>query len=354
LLDEADFHGAKLGHSLFGCAVSGPIKLVGPFPPGLRCTWLRRAFFSRAQLQGAQLAFAQLQGAWLDAAQLQGAKLNFAQLQGATLDGAQLQGATLDGAQLQGASLQSANLQGARFLEAKLQGASLFAARLQGAWFADARLQGAELDWAQLRGASLTATQVWHARGHPNLDLAVLSKIDADTAPWKKPETFGEWRTSVVNVVFPPGPLSAGASWRRDRLMEALARLDPAAEKQSEKLLDSNFWKQAQSSQPQEEDFWSKRSELLADLGCSAGSGLYVARGLIGNLEFNDYLQPDATKFGRERMRQLFINRLHKGRSDPAACPGVKGFTDEDWANLSKLSPDSRPDRDEKGEEKWR
>src|SRR5262249_43593152 len=39
-------------------------------------------------------------------------------------------------------------------------------------------------------------------------------------------------------------------------------------------------------------------------------------------------------------------DRLYEGKSDPTACPGVKGFTDDDWASLSKLSSDSRPDRD--------
>jgi len=32
--------------------------------------------------------------------------------------------------------------------------------------------------------------------------------------------------------------------------------------------------------------------------------------------------------------RKLFTDRLLKGKSDPTACPGVRGFTDTDWAEL--------------------
>ena len=30
-------------------------------------------------------------------------------------------------------------------------------------------------------------------------------------------------------------------------------------------------------------------------------------------------------------------DRLRRGKADPKTCPGVKGFTEEDWAQLDEL-----------------
>ena len=90
-------------------------------------------------------------------------------------------------------------------------------------------------------------------------------------------------------------------------------------------VLDANFWKTAYLSQPQGEEMKRRRGAFLADLACSSGSAPYVARGLLRNQRVNS------------TGGQLFADRLHKGKSDPTACPGVNGFTEEDWAELSKL-----------------
>jgi putative ABC transport system substrate-binding protein len=101
---------------------------------------------------------------------------------------------------------------------------------------------------------------------------------------------------------------------------------------------------EALSALPQGEEREKQLAAFLIDLGCSSDGAPYVARGLIRNL----LLQSTGSQIA------AVVDRFYKGKSNPTACLGVNGFTDKDWADLSKLSPDSRPDRDEKGEEKWR
>jgi len=331
-LRKADFSGAQLqgarlsgelqGASFLGAQLQGA-DLIGA---------LQGASLTGAQLQGARLS-GELQGASFLGAQLQGADLIGA-LQGASLTGAQLQGARLSG-ELQGASLIRAQLQGADLSGAQLQGADLSEAQLQGASLHRAELQGARLSGAQLQGAWLVNVLVWRASGTPNLYLADFPDIDIHQKPWKDDETFGEWRDAIANSV-PAGPLRA-------RVIEQLAVLDPTGKKESKDLLDQRYWERAHSSQPQGEEFWGKRAMFLADLACSGRGRLadlwwgdstpYVARGVLQNLqsrEFKEFLDAGA--------RKLFTDRLLEGKSDSTACPGVRGFTDTDWADLSKLT----------------
>ena len=282
---------------------------------------LRLAVLNFADLRKADFTGAQLQGASLEGAQLQGASLEEAQLQNARLSTAQLQGARLHGAQLQGASLALASLQGAWLDRAQLQGASLDRAQLQGASLNEAQLQGASLNEAQLQGASLKEARVWRAFGTPNLYLADLRNIDAHQKPWKDNETFGEWRDAIAN-----------RGWLRDDLIGQLAVLDPAGKNEPENLLDQGYWDRAHSSQPQGEEVRRNRAKFLADLACMGDSAPYVARGLFHNLMLKG--DPELLDAGGLK---LFTDQLLKGKSDPTTCPGVRDFTDTDWAELSEL-----------------
>jgi len=272
---------------------------------------LRLAVLNFADLRKADFTGAQLQGASLEGAQLQGASLEEAQLQNARLSTAQLQGARLHGAQLQGASLALASLQGVWLNEAQLQGALLLSAQLQRAWLDEAQLQGASLNWAR----------VWRAFGTPNLYLADLRNIDAHQKPWKDNETFGEWRDAIAN-----------RGWLRDDLIGQLAVLDPAGKNEPENLLDQGYWDRAHSSQPQGEEVRRNRAKFLADLACMGDSAPYVARGLFHNLMLKG--DPELLDAGGLK---LFTDQLLKGKSDPTTCPGVRDFTDTDWAELSEL-----------------
>jgi hypothetical protein len=171
-----------------------------------------------------------------------------------------------------------------------------------------AELQGASLRRAQLQGASLVGAQLQGAHGTPNVDLTRLWNIDATTR--LSQEKLEERANSI------PRP-------QRDSFL-----LDLASPK--EDVLDQNFWDNAHSSQLQGEEGQRKRAEFLANLACSSRDS-YVARGLLRNFRFD---------VGVVQLRQLLADRLLKAKSDPTACPGVNGFTDEDWADVSKLSPD--------------
>jgi len=64
-----------------------------------------------------------------------------------------------------------------------------------------------------------------------------------------------------------------------------------------------------------------KRAKFLAYLACWDDSAPYVARGLL------QILQPKDSQFLDADGRKLFTDRLLKGKSDPTACPEVRGFT---------------------------
>jgi len=290
---------------------------------------LRKVDFFGADMRGASLMWAQLQGASLIASQLQGANLTWAQLQGASLIASQLQGASLAGAQLQGANLTATYLQGATLNEAQLQGAELNVVRLQGATLNEAQLQGASLTRAQLQGASLAGAQLQGAslyraqlqdtRGTPgDIDLTDLREIDVIT------RLSEEELEKIANTI--PRP-------QRDSFLRQLTTAKDA--------LDPKFWDNARSSLLLDEKIGRKRAVFLANLACSEPDVLYIAaphlaRGLLHIL----IIDKDDTESLDVSARQLFADRLRKGKSDPAACPGVKGFTEEDWSNLSKLSTD--------------
>jgi uncharacterized protein YjbI with pentapeptide repeats len=320
-LRKADFTGADLQGAWLDQAQLQGASLSGTQLQGARLNW--------AQLQGARLSGARLRGAWLEHAQLQGARLDYAQLQGAFLAVTQLQGAWLGQAQLQGARLDYAQLQGALLLGAQLQGAWLDQAQLQGASLKGAQLQGASLKGAQLQGAMLANVLVWRAFGTANLYLAYLSNIEAHQEPWKDDETFGQWRDAIANSV-PAGRF-------RDEVIDRLAVLDPG-KKEPEDVLDQRYWDRAHSSQPQGEAVRGMRAMFLADLACLGDSAPYVAGALIRNLNLiRNFKQKGDPELLDASGLKLFTDRLSKGKSDPDTCPGARGLTHTDWADLSKL-----------------
>jgi Pentapeptide repeats (8 copies) len=70
-----------------------------------------------------------------------------------------------------------------------------------------------------------------------------------------------------------------------------------------------------------------------ANLACSRESTPYVARGLFGNGRLKDV-----------ETRLTVANRMTKGKFDPAACPGVVRFNDEDWAFIDRLRRRANPE----------
>jgi uncharacterized protein YjbI with pentapeptide repeats len=275
---------------------------------------LRKADFTGAILNAARVQGAKLQGARLVSTRLQGAELQMAELQGAALFMARLEGAKLMGAKLQGADLRSVRLQGANLMWAELQGVELQSAELQGANIEQAQLQGALLSEAQLQGASLNKGFLWLVRGTPKIGLTDLGNFDMDTAPWKDADsTFDQWQNTVLKWL------------TADEKDLFLKQFKP--EWKSEELIPADFWKDALSTPPQGEQRKAKLAEFLANLACYSGSSPYVARGLLRN----GRMEATGTQI------VTVAEKLRKGKSDETACPGVKGFTDQDWGWLDKL-----------------
>ena len=78
-------------------------------------------------------------------------------------------------------------------------------------------------------------------------------------------------------------------------------------------------------------------SKEIAELACTGASyryssvqlAPYVARGLMRN----------GILAAEEVDLPTIAARMRSGREKIANCPGVEGFTDQDWAELDKLSP---------------
>jgi hypothetical protein len=315
-LRKADFTGAKLNQAALGHA-----KLQGAH---FGCATTGRGSGSCAELQGPSLGGAQLQGANLRYAGLQGVDLGGAQLQGVDLYLAQLQGVDLGGAQLQGANLQYAGLQGVDLRFAGLQGADLIAAHLQGADLDYAQLQGADVSRSEIQGASFGNVRAWRVIRERHSVLTSLRQIDFDRCdpnekPWtdqgKERQSFTEWRDLIVKQI-PVGEL-------RNRAEHRLSRVDPNSKLKviNREICDSN------GMPPRDEETTSELATFLADLACSNSSAPYVARGLLQNGRIWDTKSHVAA----------IVDKLRKGKSDPATCPGVVGFIDKDWTHLDEL-----------------
>jgi hypothetical protein len=186
------------------------------------------------------------------------------------------------------------------------------------------------LDGAQLQGASIANARVWRARGAPEIDLTDFDNVDPSTKPWEQQDvtasTFSTWRDGILNTI-----LSRG---HRGDAKKRLSALDPAPESEPKASINAQLWKEASSRSPQSKE---RTAAFFADLACSRNAAPYVARGLLRNGRIK------AT--GPEIV--AVAARLREGKSDQAACPGVKDLTDEDWASLDALvatAPKPAPD----------
>ena len=169
--------------------------------------------------------------------------------------------------------------------------------------------------------------QGFGARGGPEIDLTDLDGVDLETKPWEQhhvtPSTFSVWRENILKAIRYP-----------DGTRERLSALDPAPENEPKNSSNPEFWKKTSPAPPQSKD---RTVALLTDLACSSNGAPYVARGLLRNGRM------EAT--GSEIT--AVAARLRKGKSDQAACFGVKGLADEDWASFDALvaaAPKPAPD----------
>jgi uncharacterized protein YjbI with pentapeptide repeats len=324
-LTEAQLQGADLRHAQLQHA-------------NLSGAQLQRANLEGAQLQGASLFNVNSRAANLGAARLWGAVLTRAQLQGAYFGSARLEGAIFDDAQLQGASLLDAHLQGADLDHAQLQGADLFGAHLQGANLNYAQLQGTELSSADLTDSSFDRAFVFRTRvGDANLSSSLIRAVRADQV--KLNETRG---MGVIEPLIAPDVeawIAAATEFARETdkadVTAQFARLRPNFQDDAQEPTWLGMQEASIALDPDGAHHRERLAALLGDLACNRDGAPYIARGLVGLLDLE--LPSQLAELGDqlERVRK----RMKDGREKPESCPGVAGFTEEDWRALEALRP---------------
>ena len=362
-LDEADLGGGELLYAQLQGAYLSSAKLQGT---NLRHAHLQGAHLRRAQLQSGDLSNANLQGADLSNAQLQGADLSEAQLQGADLSNAQLQGADLSEAQLQGADLGYALLYGASLEGAELQGASLKNEELQGADLRRAQLQGVDLGGAGLQGADLSQADLADSEfdgafvfrtniAAANLPAAGVRSVHTDEVMAGEKSVFPPERLTPADVeAWIAAATEFADGGEKARIIRRFARLkpiQPTEEDASDEAKWAELAKQSLALDPDGAQHRRRLADRLGDLACAGEGAPYVARGLVRkSVVFNSgRLAALGKSFGsiRARMEESrknpghdsLLGRLKKWLVGAHTCPGVDGFTEDDWRQLEAIKP---------------
>ncbi len=268
-------------------------------------------------------------------AQLQDANVQFARLQGAELTGAQSQSADLSDAQLQGADLKGAQLPGADLRYAQLQGANLTDAQLQGADLRDAQLQGADLAQAALADAELNSAFFWRSNvADAHLSTAAVRFIRADQVykddNWNvrplTPSDVEAWISTATKFA----PESNNADIRA-----RFARLRSDFRENEQEPTWSGIEEASVALDPDRENHRQRLGGLLGQLACAPDGAPDVARSLMGRGEAGGDARLASLGDQLESVRKL----MKEGRTNPNACKGVVGFSDEDWRRLDALAP---------------
>ncbi len=86
---------------------------------------------------------------------------------------------------------------------------------------------------------------------------------------------------------------------------------------------------------PDGTQYRGRLANTLNDLACDPDGAPYVARSLVGHPD--QFIPGRLAELGDqlERVRK----RMKDGREKPESCPGVAGFTEEDWRALEALRP---------------
>jgi uncharacterized protein YjbI with pentapeptide repeats len=336
---------------------------------------LRGASFYGAAMQEADLSLARLDGAVLNGAHLQGASLLGARLHGASLLGAQFNGADLRGAQLWGAQFAASNLEGALLNSAQLQGVDLFDAflpgadlrfaQLQGVDFSGAWLPGAQFDNAQLQGAHFGTAVIADSEFNQSFvyradvmdaDLATVSMrgVRADAAKLRYNEGSVSALTSTDILPLTSADVDRwtaeatefAAETQRRYILARFARLQPSFRTPEQDAADQLMWNDLEKrSLPLDPDATQHRRRLaiiLGDLACKPEGAPYVARLLVAA---HTFLAADSTPRSVARLASLGDQldsvraRMKAARKEPAKCPGVAGFTEDDWRRLDAIKP---------------
>jgi Pentapeptide repeats (8 copies) len=222
-------------------------------------------------------------------------------------------------------------LQDADLSLAEFQGANLGAAQLQGADLSRAQLQGADLYNAEVADSNLAEAFVFRTNiGGVDFSTAVIPSIHANQV--KLNESGEVERLAQSDITAWIEAVSKFATEEATKERFARLKLGPGFQTPAEDVADVTKWTElTKESRASDLDGYSKRlGEALAELICDDQGAPDVARGLIryGRLgALGDQLNSIRT-------------RIKEGRGDPDTCPGVAGFTEDDWKLLDALIPD--------------
>jgi uncharacterized protein YjbI with pentapeptide repeats len=355
-LQRAELEGAQLPTARLGGADLEGADLHAATLSGADLTFAKLTYarLIGAELQSATLAGSALQGTWLNNSHIEGANLSGARLEAADLSGAHLEGANLVGARLRGSAMRETHLLGAFLEQANLEGANLAYADLEGADLAVANLHGAQLKSTQLQGANLAGVD----GSESEFDEPFVYRTNVESTSFRG-AIIRSPRASAL-VIIPKQPLLSSVTDEQPQSLsdevvanwlDAATKFAPEANKLSIHLrlnhLESNFqtieqdradgekWRSlaevSNSPDSSSPAYRTWLARVLGDWVCASEGAPFVAEGLTFN-------QRDRLAALGEQLTAV-RERMEEGRNNPSKCPGVAGFTEDNWRALESIKP---------------
>ena len=220
-----------------------------------------------------------------------------------------------------------------------MQGAVLLGAHMQGADLHNAQLQGADLHGADLSDSKLEKTFVFRADiGGTNLATAAIRDVLDDKV--KPGENSGTGPLSQPDV---DAWIALATQFAADKrsIVERFARLKPGFQVDARVPTWPGMQEASFALDPDRAIYRGRLTDRLGDLACDADGAPDVARGLIGRPDIDQRFGGRLAALGDQL--DVVRNRMREARKNAEKCPGVAGFTGEDWRRLDALKGDTTP-----------
>jgi hypothetical protein len=213
-------------------------------------------------------------------------------------------------------------------------------------------LQGANLAGAHLKGADLSFAEVYRT-GVESADLS-QSLIREPLTGKKVTEFTGlTWRpldarplTSDDTALWiAKATALAETPEEKNSIIARFDRLKPDFQTPAEDSIDFARWQgwaeASQALDPEGARYRRTVVTILGDLACADADPPFVVRPLVArrSVARRSVNRMDRAAPGDEL--ETFRNRLKSGRKDPGSCPGVAGFTEDDWRQLDAIKPNA-------------
>ncbi len=255
------------------------------------------------------------------------------------LDDRDLTAADLSSADLRGVSLQRTKLQSAQLSSVLLDRSSLLSAQfLSAATIRSVRpenfKQGSTWERPELERLA-EMNSIWRSM------LPYLEGPSDDVAGPITPADVDRWEVSAT--AFASEKLRPGVAARFDRLRPEFQTAEADAS-------DLSKWneleKQSHTLDPDGAQHRRRLATILGDLSCDEDGAPYVARALVRGFiakptaaalraRVEAALRLAAVGDQLDRVR----NRMKAARNNPETCPGIAGFTEDDWRRLDAIKP---------------